>query len=683
MKNIYILLLILLADSSISNAQQWEQTPGPVEAAEVFTIFGDTLLAQMYNTTYISTNYGMSWQQFDRPGKFVRAGNTMFGLIDSRVQRSFNNGLTWEDCSPFHDITGLLAIDNVIIATDKAFGDNTRIFRSADNGNTWTTVFTSPYNYTSSLFQNKGRLFCGNFHELMISDDKGATWQHANLPSPPVADIRDFTAYGDNIFAASYYGILRSADNGSNWTLTSMRNNAETVCEMNGVIFAGGTTLSVSSDLGNTWTMLETPFLRVERIRKSGNTLFASTRAGMLRSDDNGVSWFGINNGLPIHTRIRNLFVRSTTDKDPKVFAFSTNIMRQQHDYTSWVPAMNGLPSIFVDLAAVESRLFASTTHNLYYSDNWGDKWVQMPAQFDTAYIYDFEAAGDNLLLSFASNTILVSSDGGATFTKAAGIPNDTTRYGSEPRLLSAAAKYTFAYFVQVHPYGWETPAGFFRSTDYGLTWTNSGNGFPSDFHPRSIAQVGDTIFAAGKGIYKSADGINWTVVDTSQHYPFTDLISVNNVLFGIANDLLYSIDNGRTWTTLQVPWIIGSAYDRAMKLAYDGKHLVAATSVRGVMKRGLEDFGVTSISETELTYSKDLFIHPNPASGTFNITLDNLIAPAELSIYDATGRCIHKESLNAGTNRKEVSLNMHPQGLYLLSLTSNGNTRWGKIIIR
>ena len=75
-----------------------------------------------------------------------------------------------------------------------------------------------------------------------------------------------------------------------------------------------------------------------------------------------------------------------------------------------------------------------------------------------------------------------------------------------------------------------------------------------------------------------------------------------------------------------------------------------------------------------------DFALYPNPTSGQVQIVLEDAIAPAELSLTDATGRTILLRTLQG--ERATVDLGGLQPGMYLVHLHRKGHSTTSRLVI-
>ena len=205
------------------------------------------------------------------------------------VFRSTDNGATWTDINQgviTQDVRALAINSNDDIFAGEYFGGG--VYRSTDNGSSWipvdnglscTSIWSLAINSDDQIFA--GSAGCGD--GVFRSTDNGSSWVLVNngLTSTDISSLA-FNSSND-IYAATISqfgmggGVFRSTDNGENWTE-----------QINGLTIPDIYSLTINS---------------------SGH-LFAGTSGGIFNSTDNGENWTEINAGL-FNLDVRALAVNS------------------------------------------------------------------------------------------------------------------------------------------------------------------------------------------------------------------------------------------------------------------------------------------------------------------------------------------------------------------------------------
>ncbi len=315
-----------------------------LETSDV-AVIGTTLLASNLATgVYRSTIAGQSWSASNAGVIATLAttlaagnGNVFCGVLSSSafalgaIARTSDNGKTWNRT----------ALPNAAAApTALAYGNNALIvgwsgaglFRSTDNGVTFTTVAaTIGLTDTRSLLANGASMYAGTATGFYRSTDSGATWAKLFSSTGPIISL---SLTGTTLYAgvaapaatSSGGGLLRSVDNGTNWTSVALPQAVTNVVQV-------GTTL-LASVIPN-----------------------QNSPAGAFRSVDNGATWQAADSGLPTNFNFKLLPVGASVYAATGAGVFVTNNAGQ-----SWTAFNEGLRNLFVPTLVLNGNiLFAAT----------------------------------------------------------------------------------------------------------------------------------------------------------------------------------------------------------------------------------------------------------------------------------------------------------------------------------
>ena len=258
------------------------------------------------------------------------SGHIFAGTYGSGVFRSTDNGNTWTNVNNDnlrYCYVYALAINSSGYIFAGTYGSG--VFRSTDNGNTWTQInngLTNIYVYSLTVSSN-GYIFAGTTNDMFRSTDNGNNWTSCSFRAS-IYSFATSSVANSAIYAAvgNYSNIYRSTDNGNNWNrmlyfnTVGLPDNYFTSIAINskGNILAGNNYywgVYRSTDNGNTWTQLYTGGLSnihvVSLAINSADDIFAGTESdGVFRSTDNGNTWTQINTGLT-DSYIRALAINS------------------------------------------------------------------------------------------------------------------------------------------------------------------------------------------------------------------------------------------------------------------------------------------------------------------------------------------------------------------------------------
>lgn len=140
----------------------------------------------------------------------------------------------------------------------------------------------------------------GNQGVILVSNDKGTSWQRQTLEGWPA--LVDITACPDGNFVALAYDkvIYVSTDAGANWTSKSINDTSETpqsiTCAPDGRLWVVGsfTFIWSSPDLGDTWTETsrdEDAILTTVQFFDADNGIVTGEFGVVLKTTDGGQNW--------------------------------------------------------------------------------------------------------------------------------------------------------------------------------------------------------------------------------------------------------------------------------------------------------------------------------------------------------------------------------------------------------
>ena len=314
--------------------------------------------------------------QYNHPG-----GTTMFATT--------NSGTIWSPVSGrFRDDTDILSLalapDGSVLAATNDAG----IFRTTDNGATWSAAndgLTDTY-ISCFGFDAFGGVMAGTLNGVFRSTDQGDSW---NLCSKDNQDdiYNLYVSQSDSAVAAvGYNGIYYSTDLGKTWFLSTTSNDPATKGIWRGVdltsegaILCGSDSIYRSTNGGNSWkgTYGEQQF---------DPQLFATARDGTIycasefvssihHSTDDGLSWaedtlLRYNNfGSLICDRSGDILLGATGTLS------NSTIFRSTDNGVSWLRYMNGEHRLYDIHEDSTSILYAGCDTGAFRSIDHGATW--------------------------------------------------------------------------------------------------------------------------------------------------------------------------------------------------------------------------------------------------------------------------------------------------------------------
>lgn len=282
---------------------------------------------------YKSSNAGNSWTDvnsgLDAPRSIyciesVRNG-TLFSGTKLGVWRSADNGLSWQLKNTGVNHLNVLQImettEGVLLFHAYNSTPKGAIYRSVNNGDTWTMVVANGCDLYTRIVQHRSDTLWATSRfngttSLSYSVNQGLTWASNPLMVSAAWDI-DVTKDNTIFIGSETEGVSRSDNGGQTFTIgvgntTSWYGNLlEIERDENGYIFAGSDWwtnvlwYSTPSENGNNWTRFSDPDLIVRGVQDlvfdHFNNAYIACEDGGMRMAANS-TWNASTNWIPIST---------------------------------------------------------------------------------------------------------------------------------------------------------------------------------------------------------------------------------------------------------------------------------------------------------------------------------------------------------------------------------------------
>ncbi|MDF1596920.1 MAG: hypothetical protein P1T08_12650 [Acidimicrobiia bacterium] len=429
-------------------------------------------------------------------------------------------------------------------AGSNVYYEGTGVYLTTDGAATWEPVLVDPDKEAEGFHSVEFSLaepdiaYAASSGSVYRSEDGGRTWAAMTPPGsawgdPPVRggfpiDIQVDPRDPDRLFINAYGGgNFLSRDGGRSWTVAS---TGYTGAQIRGVVVdpdnpgrvwvTGRSGLFVSTDGGTTWVG-QSPFDPYPTFE--GMALAIAADGSMLEADNvgrgiaygEGQDWsyaepawpypqaveafaFAPSNPEVAYAGLGAFFTPSYFDD----FIPGGGVLRSDDGGRTWQPANDSLSeTAHVTGIAVDpndpARVFAST-HNagLLLSLDGGASWQTVGATTDLPVVAVAIHPTDPRVVLFGSRGVHRSTDGGETWTAAAG--------GVAPE--SMIVDFVFDPTDPGVVFAADIGSGVYRSTDAGLSWEAINLGLRTRaVNDLAISHDGRHLYAAteGEGIYR------------------------------------------------------------------------------------------------------------------------------------------------------------------------------------
>lgn len=245
--------------------------------------------------------------------------NGMFAFTNVGNFHSASGGSDWTKLpyTPYPAGPGAI-ISAVSIGSTMFVSDDDRIWKTTDQGQTWTNITPGPnfLQFSERLVVHDGKVYAPNYKDIVCSSDLGATWQHITIAQATYGWFDDIVFVDKTALVIDNDGgVWRSDDeNLTTWTMVHEffspgAHNGNRLMYFNNTLYAFGRIInSISTDGGLTWKGREMqgvpldswgdPMTLTNHLAVD-NLLFATIPYnGVYVSSDGGSQWEAFNDGL-------------------------------------------------------------------------------------------------------------------------------------------------------------------------------------------------------------------------------------------------------------------------------------------------------------------------------------------------------------------------------------------------
>jgi photosystem II stability/assembly factor-like uncharacterized protein len=311
-----------------------------------------------------------------------------------------------------------------------------------------------------------------------------------------------------------------------------------------------------SDDQGLSWSPTGERLrgVSVAAVAGTAEVLYAgTTEEGIFRSRDQGVTWEQINEGLDV-LAFTSLAVDPSNADVVYAGSIGGGVFKTTNGGEQWAPSRAGLAEgVYLDIAidpgnpqivyAANASLQFARVGALFKSENGGQSWAAFAGE--SVFCVTLDPANPGTLYVGTSNGIVKTVNAGPPFEtpvlQTFGIVDVAVDPG-DPAVLYAATRYSRVV----------------KSTDGGQTWAFSSQGMPRAELQTVTLNISDpSIVYAGSndgGLFRSADaGANWDTSLRGMHFAEISALAVDpaqgNVMAAAPGGGAYrSINGGASW---------------------------------------------------------------------------------------------------------------------------------------
>lgn len=148
---------------------------------------------------------------------------------------------------------------------------------------------------------------------------------------------------------------------------------------------------------------------------------------------------------------------------------------------------------------------------------------------------------------------------------------------------------------------------------------------------------------------------------------------------------LLERSKDGHYWTEVQTLAAAGDSHMKTEYSATDPKPFNGTSYYRLMIVDKDRSFRYSPLSSVALTLGRNsLSVAPNPSAGAFTLISDDIrFHPADIELYDQTGRKIQAEMWVLGRNSVLLDISGYPAGIYFVKVQPSGGQRMIAKIIK
>ena len=484
------ILVMLLIGFGAQNQIRFQQPYSLASTSEQTIEIVDTpIFLEASAKPAVSNQAGRSDVLSNNDGTEQKPDTFQFGTAQSDDAEKTKSKGTWRQTNgPYGGkiLTLYETIDGALLAGTEKAG----IFRSTDNGNSWTPVntglsFGGRFMDVTAIAEKGNNIYVGVWNTLYFSTDIGDTWQRVPAIRTP-NEIYDIVTLDDYIYVSALLtGVWQSKD-GKSWTQINDGLGATS----QGYLLQRDQPLIPVPSGGFALNPMPVKLASV-----GTKLLVAATKKGFFRKTVNEDSWTPINSTVIEHSD------RAESENNSQDKPGLKPSSKQHSSY---------------DLH-VES--FASIRHSLYMSGSIGEKsgifrsndggasWTLITPEKvreESDAVQTIAVQGERLYVGTNDGLVHISDDMGDSWMSI----NDGVMHGDVSTLLPINDNTVFI---------GTSRNGVFRTTDAGASWVECHTGIINT-NVSKLEVIGDKLYTVvgSKIVYSADGGDTWSPINNS-----------------------------------------------------------------------------------------------------------------------------------------------------------------------
>jgi hypothetical protein len=204
-------------------------------------------------------------------------GTTAFAATTngSGVYTASIGGGSWNAANSGLTRTGAQQISAIVTSeTEALIATNDGVYRSVNNGGTWTRIENDSLSATATLVLSGATVFAGG-NGVFVSTDTGKTWVRRSNGLPQYFGVTSMASGGGKVFATDGTSLFFAQDNGTNWFQIDQGLDSSYIKSL----LVVGPFLYVGTDDDGVWRVT----LESTTIRSALRSAASSTKTSVLR----------------------------------------------------------------------------------------------------------------------------------------------------------------------------------------------------------------------------------------------------------------------------------------------------------------------------------------------------------------------------------------------------------------